>query len=557
MVSPGTLRSQRFYERLRARDAALWSDDPEVQIAIRDRLGWVDIHETIAARLPELRQFAGWVGEMEFRHAVLLGMGGSSLAPEVFQRTFGDAPGYPELIVLDTTDPLSIVRVENRIDIHSTLFIVSSKSGTTIETVSLQRYFGERMLDASGDTGTLDSFIAITDPETPLHIQALADSYHRVFLNPPDIGGRYSALSFFGLVPAVAIGIDVERLLKAASNIDGEEAVDFGERLATLALEGRDKVTFLPGEGLESFGAWAEQLIAESTGKQGGGIIPIDGEPPADTRAYGDDRVFISLKVDSQDDDMAAALEALKNEGHTVVRLQVPDAYGLGGEFLRWEIATAAAGAVLGINPFDEPNVKEAKDATAQLLEQFQINGALPALPATIEEDGLEVFADENTLDTLRGAPERTIGALVAEHFLRAPDRSYLAIMAYIPRTEEHERLITRLRISLRDATHRATTLGYGPRFLHSTGQLHKGGPPIGVFLQLVMEDEIDLDIPGYDGLTFSTLKHAQSLGDLRALVSHGRRIVRVSLGKDATANLRLLVDSVEAALRETAERRD
>ena len=550
------LDPEQFLERLRSRDASLWSDDPATQIAIRDRLGWVNIHETIALRLPELREFGGWVREMDFRYAVLLGMGGSSLAPEVFQHTFGDAPGFPELIVIDTTDPLSIVRVENRLDIPSTLFIVSSKSGTTIETTSLHRYFAERTIDITGDTGALDNFVAITDPETPLHEQAIADGFHRVFLNPPDIGGRFSALSFFGLVPATAIGVDVERLLNAAAGADAASAVEFGERLARFALDGRDKLTFLASEGLESFGAWAEQLIAESTGKEGKGIVPIDGEPPAAPLAYADDRVFISLRMNGREDETAAAALALAEAREPVITIELPDAYSIGGEFLRWEIATAAAGAVLGINPFDEPNVAESKENTSRVLRSYVTSGALLDLAPVIEEDGLALFADDATLDTLRGAPDRTVGDLVAEHFLRAPTHSYLAIMAYIPRSEEHERLLTRLRTALRDATHCATTAGYGPRFLHSTGQLHKGGPGTGVFLQIVMNDEIDLDIPGEGAITFSVLKRAQALGDLRALLGRGRRVLRVGLGDQPTPNLRLLVDTVEAALRATAERR-
>lgn len=544
-----------FFERLQARDASLWSSDPAVQDKISQRLGWVNLHESMIASLGELHDFADWVRALGFRHAVLLGMGGSSLAPEVFQRTFGAAPGFPELHVLDTTDPLAILRVENRIEVHSALFIVSSKSGTTLETTSLERYFAERTLDATGDTGALDNFVAVTDPETPLHLRARETGFHRVFVNPPDIGGRFSALSFFGLVPAVAIGIDAEKLLASAAIADGADAAALGERLAALARDGRDKLTFLSAPGLQSFGAWAEQLIAESTGKGGKGIIPIDGEPPGDAQSYGDDRVFVSMQLDERDEETAIAANKLEAAGHPVIHIDVPGPYGLGAEFLRWEIATAAAGAALGLNPFDEPNVAESKDNTNRVIQQYETAGALPNPAPNLEEDGLSLAADDATLARLEDAPERTIGGLVAEHFLRAPTGSYLAIMAYIPQTEEHERLLTRLRAALRDATHRATTVGYGPRFLHSTGQLHKGGPPTGVFLQLVMTDEIDLDVPGEQSFTFSVLKRAQALGDLAALLARGRPLLRVSLVDEPTAHLRLLVDTVEAALHETAGR--
>jgi glucose-6-phosphate isomerase len=544
-----------FFERLQARDASLWASDPATQEEIGQRLGWLNLHQSMRASLDDLRGFADWVRGLGFRHAVLLGMGGSSLAPEVLQRTFGAAPGFPELHVLDTTDPLTIVRAENRIDLHATLFIVSSKSGTTLETVSLERYFAERTLDATGDTGALDNFVAVTDPETPLHHRALESGFHRVFINPPDIGGRFSALSFFGLVPAAAIGVDIERLLASAATVDGANAAALGQRLAALAQEGRDKLTFLSTPGLESFGAWAEQLIAESTGKGGLGIVPIDGEPPGDAQSYGNDRVFVSMQLEEHDEETAAAVARIEAAGHPAIRIDVPEPYGLGAEFLRWEIATAAAGAALGLNPFDEPNVAESKDNTNRVIQQYEATGTLPSPAPIAEEDGLTLAADDSTLARLEDAPERTIGGLVAEHFLRAPEGSYLAIMAYIPQTEEDERLLARLRTALRDATHRATTVGYGPRFLHSTGQLHKGGPPTGVFLQLVMNDEIDLDVPGEQSFTFSVLKRAQALGDLAALLGRGRPVVRVSLGDEPGANLRLLVDSVEAALRETAER--
>ncbi len=310
-----TLQDQQFLERLRQRDPTLWSGDPAEQAVISNRLGWLDVHRQMLERLGELAAFTEWVHENEFRWVVLCGMGGSSLAPEVLQRTFGAKPGYPELIVLDTTDPESILRVENRINVISTLFIVSSKSGTTIETASLHRYFAERTQDATGDTGILSNFVAVTDPGTVLHKQAVAEEFHHVFLNPPDIGGRYSALSMFGLVPAAAIGMDVRQLLVDADELDWEDALELGARLGDLAQSGRDKVTFLAPPGLESFGAWAEQLLAESTGKRGRGVIPVDCEPPGPPRVYGDDRVFVHLDGPEPNDELDGVIEALEAAG--------------------------------------------------------------------------------------------------------------------------------------------------------------------------------------------------------------------------------------------------
>jgi hypothetical protein len=488
------------------------------------------------------------VRENEFRWAVLLGMGGSSLAPEVLQRTFGSKAGYPELIVLDTTDPESILRVENRINVVSTLFIVSSKSGTTIETASLHRYFAERTQDATGDTGTLSNFVAVTDPGTVLQRQAEEEDFHHVFLNPPDIGGRYSALSMFGLAPAAAIGMDVRSLLEAAETLDWEEALELGARLGGLAQEGRDKVTFLAAEKLESFGAWAEQLLAESTGKRGRGVIPVDCEPVGPPEVYGGDRVFVYLDAAERNDELDSSVQAFEAAGHPVITTSTADAYALGREFLRWEIATAALGAVLRINPFDEPNVQESKDNTRQVLEQYASAGELPRSNPAATDDGLALYMDGTTGAMLRDSGDGSVPGLVAALVGRAKVGQYVAIMAYIRRSEEHDRLLTELRKAVRDATRAATTVGYGPRFLHSTGQLHKGGPPTGIFLQITCEDDLDIDIPG-SKFGFSVLKQSQALGDTQALQSRKRPLVSVHLEDDVTANLRALVKAVEAGL--------
>ncbi len=543
-----SLREQNFLERLRDRDPSLWSDEPAEQAVIANRLGWLDVHRQMLDRLDELREFAEWVHENEFRWAVLLGMGGSSLAPEVLQRTFGSRAGYPELIVLDTTDPESILRVENRINIASTLFIVSSKSGTTIETASLHRYFAERTQDATGDTGVLSNFVAVTDPGTILHRQAVDEDLHHVFLNPPDIGGRYSALSMFGLVPAAAIGMDVERLLQEAETLDWEEALELGARLGGLAQEGRDKVTFLAAENLESFGAWAEQLLAESTGKRGRGVIPVDCEPAGPPEVYGGDRVFVHLDAAERNDELDSSVQAFEAAGHPVITTSTANAYALGREFLRWEIATAVLGAVLRINPFDEPNVQESKDNTRQVLEEYARAGELPRSDPAASDNGVVLYMDGTSGATLRDSGGGSVPGLVAGLVGRAQPPQYVAIMAYIRRSEEHDRLLTELRGAIRDATRAATTVGYGPRFLHSTGQLHKGGPPTGIFLQITCEDEVDIDIPG-SKFGFSVLKQSQALGDVQALQSRKRPVASVYLEDDVTANLRALVKAVVTGL--------
>jgi len=542
-----TLREQNFLERLREKDASLWSDDPQEQELIRNRLGWLDVHHQMLDRLDELNAFVEWVRENDFQWVVLLGMGGSSLAPAVLARTFGSRAGYPELIVLDTTDPEAILRVESRIDVIHTLFIVSSKSGTTIETASLHRYFAERMQDATGDTGTLSNFVAVTDPGTVLHRQAEEEAFHEAFLNPPDIGGRYSALSMFGLVPAAAIGMDVEKLLRSADELDWDEALELGAQLGSLALDGRDKATFLAGEGLESFGAWAEQLLAESTGKRGKGVVPVDCEPPGPPQVYGDDRVFVYVDAAERNDELDSTVQSLEEAGHPIITTRTEDAYALGREFLRWEITTAVAGAVLRINPFDEPNVQESKDNTRIVLDHYLRAGELPGGEPVAVDNGVALYLTGDMHSQLVGVGDE-VHEIVAAHVSQASPPKYVAIMAFITPSEEHDRLLTRLRKTIRDATRAATTVGYGPRFLHSTGQLHKGGSPTGVFVQITCEDGVDIDIPG-SKFGFSVLKQAQALGDLEALQSRKRPVIRAHLGDDVAASLRRLVDEVEATL--------
>jgi transaldolase/glucose-6-phosphate isomerase len=486
-------------KRIWARDPTVWKSQPDTP-EIRDRLGWLVVGKAMAQQVRALTAFAD---EMrgEFTRVVLCGMGGSSLAPEVLWRTFGAARGHPSLLVLDSTDPEAVRRADQKGDIATTLFLISSKSGTTQESDSFFRYFWER----TGQRGA--QFVAVTDPGTPLESLASQRGFRRTFSNPPDIGGRYSALSYFGLVPAALIGVDLETLLHrahrmaeaCASHVPAVQnpAAWLGAILGESALAGRDKATFVLSPGIASFGSWAEQLIAESTGKEGTGIVPVVDEPLGPPDVYGNDRVFVSMVLDREAGDIEARLGALERAGHPVVHLRLDDRYDVGQEFFRWEFATAVAGAVLQINPFDQPNVAESKSNTKAVLSKGG-----PLSPAASAKELKEFLAAIKPGD-------------------------YLALMAFFPPTPENDARLSRVRNRLRDRLRVATTLGYGPRFLHSTGQLHKGGPPRGHFLQIVEGSKIDLPIPG-EPFTFGRLEAAQAEGDLLALRSRGRPAIRI-----------------------------
>ena len=480
----------KVIERIWRRDHTVWKDDPT---EIADRLGWLTVTDLMNERVGELEAFADRAAADGFETAVLLGMGGSSLAPEVFMRTFGSAEGALELIVLDTTHPATIRRIAGDLDLPTTLFVVASKSGGTTETLSHLAHFWDA-------TPIGHQFVAITDPGTPLETLARDRGFRHVFLNPEDIGGRYSALSFFGLVPASLIGAPLhevlgraeemqvasERMVPAAQN----PSATLGALMGEAAKAGHDKFTLALPEEIASFGNWVEQLIAESTGKEGTGIVPIVGEPLASPEVYGEDRVFVA--IGEQD-----GIDALENAGHPVARLAFDGREQIGGEFFRWEMATAIAGYVLGINPFDQPNVQEAKDATKEILAS-----------GSVEDPGFD-----------------DLGGLMKE----VGEGDYVAVLAYLDRTSEIEDAIERVRLAIRDRHRVATTTGFGPRFLHSTGQLHKGGPNDGVFIQVVDANrDVDVPIPGQP-YTFGTLIDAQALGDLRALRTRGRRVARVT----------------------------
>ncbi|HET7224505.1 MAG TPA: glucose-6-phosphate isomerase [Candidatus Eisenbacteria bacterium] len=541
--------------RLWRRDVTLWGDAPGRRRVAADRLGWLELPWKMEAEVPGIERFAREVAADGFTHAVLLGMGGSSLAPEVMRLTFGVRPGFLDLAVLDNTSPAAVRAVMGSHDPARTLVVVSSKSGATIEVDCFERTLFPWVAAArGGEAGA--AFVAITDPGTPLATRARERGYRRTFVNPPDIGGRYSALSLFGLVPAALCGVDVGALLAHARAFgeraragDDLTAAQLGATLGALARAGRDKLTFVAGRGAESLGAWLEQLIAESTGKEGRGIVPVDHEPLAPPAAYGDDRVFVALATDRSPVEPDPALQSLAAHAHPVLREPLNALDELGAAFLRWEIATAVAGAALDLDPFDEPNVAEAKHATREVLERAIARGGFQDPAPRFAGRSVRVFAPDSVAERVRegaerrGHPASWIAALLA---LARPG-DYVALLAYLHRTPEiHERL-TRLRVAARAATRCATTLGYGPRYLHSTGQLHKGGPNTGMFLQITGDEGGDVPIPD-QSFGFAWLRRAQADGDYDVLARHDRRVMRVDLGPDLESALDEIVDTLTAA---------
>jgi transaldolase/glucose-6-phosphate isomerase len=536
--------------RIWRKDAALWKSEDAHQRIIRNSLGWLGIVEQMSGVEGELKAFAEEVRGAGFTHAMVCGMGGSSLAPEVLRQTFGRADGYPELLVLDSTDPDVLAAFAARIELKTCLFIIASKSGTTTEPLSFYKYWYEEAGRVSDNPGA--QFVAVTDPGTLMERMATEDKFRRVFLNPADIGGRYSALSYFGLVPAAVMGLDVAKRLGRAERaahscsqavpVAENPGARLGAALAEAALAGRDKLTVLTDGRVASFGLWVEQLIAESTGKEGKGIVPVAGEPLGAPQAYGGDRLFVSVAVEGAGSEAESRLKELEAAGHPVVRRTLTDLYDLGEEFFLWEFATAFAGWRLGINPFDQPNVQESKDATKELLEAFGREGKLQEQSILVADGGLTAYADSEVAGRPRPS---TVGDALKTLLAAVKPGDYVALLDYFEETPEHERLLAELRATLRDATRCAVTTGYGPRFLHSTGQLHKGGPDTGVFIQLTADDRNDLPVPGQP-YTFSTLKQAQALGDFRSLAARGRRAVRVHLGADVAAGLRRVRELIE-----------
>jgi transaldolase/glucose-6-phosphate isomerase len=548
--------SEQFARQVWTKNPAFWKPNPTEQQEITNRLGWLTVSDQMKDALARLNDLRDDVRQAGFTHCVLMGMGGSSLAPEVLDETIGVAPGQPKLHILDTTDPATILAVERQLDLKHALFIVASKSGGTIETISHFRYFYGKVHEVSGDQAGAQ-FIAITDPGTKLEQIAKDHGFRQTFRNPDDIGGRYSALSFFGLVPAAIIGLDVAKLLDRAQRMEqacGQSVearenpgVWLGAILGTLALHGHDKVTLVAAPPIATFGYWVEQLIAESTGKEGKGILPVEGEALGAPEVYGADRLFVYLRTESgADPEQDRAVAALEQAGQPVVRLALQDTYDLGQEFFRWEFAIAIAGALIGINAFDQPNVQESKDVTDGLLRQYAESGTLPQPQPemTTETRQVAVVAGGTEADLL--ATANSLQDALARFQAQARPGEYVAILAYLERTPATDAALQRIRLRLRDTLHVATTVGYGPRFQHSTGQLHKGGANNGLFLQIVARDHEDAPIPGVS-YTFGTLKAAEALGDLQTLQRRARRVVRLDLQDDAAAGLREVVGALGA----------
>jgi glucose-6-phosphate isomerase len=543
------LDRNQFVARLWRSDPSLWAADPTVQTMIRQSLGWLHAPKKMEQGLGDLSRFASEVRAAGFRHVVHMGMGGSSLAPLVLERTFPLTTGALPLTVLDTTDPATILAIERAVPLADTLFIVASKSGTTTEPLAFGEYFFAKLRALKGDRAG-GNFVAITDPATSLVTLAEERRFRRVFPNFTDIGGRYSALSYFGLVPAVLRGVDVAGLLDRALRmahacapsgpVQDNPGVALGAAMGELARRGRDKVTLVVSEPVATLGMWLEQLMAESTGKGGTGLLPVADEPLGDPAVYGEDRFFAYLRLGG---DTGGALDrgvaALRRAGHPIVTIQMDDLLDLGQEFFRWEIATATAGAILGINAFDQPNVQESKDNTLRLLEVARQQGRLPEDPPAVVDGVLGIFA---------GHAERTAAGTLATFLAQAHPGDYIALLAYVREDPDTDRALQSMRLRVRNGTRLATTLGYGPRYLHSTGQYHKGGPATGLFLLLTADDTEDAPVPGTP-YSFGVLKRAQVLGDLEALRKHGRRVMRIHLGRDVRRGLEALEQAVTAAL--------
>lgn len=541
------LADDNFVERLWQRDSSLWSKEEKAKRNIRQSLGWLTVAEVMQERLEELEAFTRDIRDAGFEHVVHMGMGGSSLAPLVFERTFAAIDDYPQLSVLDTTDPATVIGIASMVPMRETLFIIASKSGTTAEPLAFGEYFyrGVEVMKG-GDPG--DNFVVITDPDTPLVERAENRGYRRTFLNFADIGGRYSALSYFGLIPIALMGIDVRELLARAAAMAGEcrrpaaenPGVALGALIGDMARGGRDKLTLVMPDSIATLGAWLEQLIAESTGKQGTGIIPVAGEPAGDPAGYGDDRLFAYIRVASDvDEDQERHVAALEAAGQPVVRLEMEDPMDLGREFMRWEVATATAGAVLGINPFDQPNVQSSKDNTNFYLRTFREQGGFPEPEPSLVEGPLAVYSD---------VPATTAADALSGFLGQARPGDYLAILAYLAEDEKNIAALEAVRRRVMNSLKIATTAGFGPRYLHSTGQLHKGGPDTGLFLLVTGNENRDAPIPG-ETFTFGVFKQAQALGDLESLQKSGRRVLRIHLGSSSIGAVRLeqLVDEALA----------
>lgn len=547
-------QSNRKIAKLWQKDSSLWTGEDEAQW-----LGWLDIVDRQQKEIDAYKTLSAEIKKADLHSALLLGMGGSSLCPEVFSETFHRQPGFPELHILDSTDPSQVKASAEQIDLKKAVVIVASKSGSTLEPNILKQYFYEEVRKAVGEESAGKHFLAITDPGSKMEQIASADGFRHIYHGDPQIGGRYSALSNFGLIPAAVMGLDVEKLLrfakKAVEASKQEEAASnpgvlLGLILGEAANAGHDKITFFLSPEIQNLGAWFEQLIAESTGKLGKGITPVDKEAVAHPELYGSDRLFVYVKLElSRDTDLDEKVAALEKAGHPVVVIEIPELYSIAGQFFYWEIATAVAGSVLGINPFNQPDVEASKVETRRLTSEFEQRGKLEESVPILESEGIKVFAEEKYASLLQEAAfGNDLAGCLRAHLSQLQAGDYFAVLAYLQMTLDNEKKLQHFRHKIRDAKKVATCLGFGPRFLHSTGQDYKGGPNSGVFLQITADPVADLAIPGQK-YTFGTVIAAQAAGDLAVLQQRGRRALRVHLTADPESGLKTLSAAMERAL--------
>jgi glucose-6-phosphate isomerase len=535
------LIDDNFIERIFEQDGTIWKSDEKVVAHIENRLGWVESPIEFLNAIDEITSFSTEVTKSGIKNVVLCGMGGSSLSPEVAQQTYGSAEGYPELIVLDNTSPFAVKSVENQIDLMKTVFIVASKSGGTVETMSFYKYFFEKIKQAGVDNPG-DHFIAITDPGSNFEREATDKNFRKTFTNPPNIGGRYSVLSYFGLVPMGMIGVDIQTMCEYAvgmismchpeAEIEHNAGLSLGNWIGTQAQNGKDKLTLIFDDAISSFAYWAEQLIAESVGKEGKGVVPIVNEARISPDGYGDDRAFVSMGLDGNDDtEKEAFLSGLEKAGQPLYRIILPDTLALGGEFWCWEFATAVAGKLLDVNPFDEPNVSEAKASTDKLLDFWRENGKLTNDQPVAREEGYEIYSnmDIHSMKDLTNLIQ---------------PKDYFSQLIYFPKSNERHQILEKIRLQVGQQHHVATTLDYGPRYLHSTGQLHKGGPNNGVYLMMTTDQSIDLPVPGTD-YDFQTLHLAKGLGDYVSLTQKRRRVARIHITGDVDGVISKILNQI------------
>jgi len=543
-----TMSAEQYVSRIWDKDASLWTSETSQQEKIEKRLGWLLLPERCLARVSELAQFADRIRQEDFEHVVLLGMGGSCLGARMLGQIVEARAGYPSLKVLDSTVPAEVLRVTESTNLEMTLFVVASKSGTTNEVLSFFEYFYGQIRQIKGDRAG-ENFVVITDQGSPLAEIADRRGLRATFENWPDVGGRFSVLSYFGMLPAALAGLPIGQILEGGQAMaqacgrsvppEQNPAVLLGALLGACYRLGRDKITFLTSPELESFADWVEQLLAESTGKQGKGLVPVVREPPGEPEVYGNDRLFVHVHLVG-DERFSTLISELAAAGHPVVDIELSEVNSIGQEMYRWELAIAAVGALMGINPFDEPNVQESKDKTRQVLAEYAQTGQLPEPAPDVVEESLRFYG---------AAGADSAAEALSQLFGQARAGDYVAIMAYLPRSGHTEQVLEAIRAQIRNALRVPATLGYGPRFLHSTGQLHKGGPNTGLLIQLVAEDGSAVPIPGkeYD---FATLKEAQALGDFAVLQQRGRRVLRVELGREVDRGLATLAELISEALR-------